>query len=83
MGDRYEGRIRKADLQRDTAWNTYTRAGLPPTPISSVSKASLEAALNPEVHDYLYFVAKGDGTSVFAKSLKEHNRNVAKYILGR
>lgn len=83
MGDRYQGRIRKADLQRDTPWNTYTRAGLPPTPIAAISKASLDAVLNPEDHDFYYFVAKGDGTSVFSKSLREHNRNVAKYILGK
>jgi UPF0755 protein len=83
MGDRYQGRIRKADLQRDTPWNTYTRPGLPPTPIAAASRASLEAALNPEEHDFYYFVAKGDGTSVFAKNLRDHNRNVAKYILGR
>lgn len=83
MGDRYQGRIRKADLQRDTPWNTYTRAGLPPTPIAAPSKASLEAVLNPEKHDYYYFVARGDGTSAFAQTLREHNRNVAKYILGR
>lgn len=83
MGERYQGRIRKADLQRDTPWNTYTRPGLPPTPIASVSKASLEAALHPEDHDYLYFVARGDGTSAFAKNLREHNRNVSKYILGK
>ncbi|UOD49353.1 endolytic transglycosylase MltG [Orrella daihaiensis] len=83
MGDRYQGRIRKADLQRDTPWNTYIRAGLPPTPIAAPSKASLEAVLNPEEHDYYYFVARGDGTSAFAKTLREHNRNVAKYILGR
>lgn len=83
MGDRYQGRIRKADLRRDTPWNTYTRPGLPPTPIAAASRASLEAALNPEEHDYFYFVARGDGTSAFAKTLREHNRNVAKYILGK
>lgn len=83
MGPLYDGRIRKADLQRDTPWNTYTRAGLPPTPIASVSKASLDAVLDPEDHDFYYFVARGDGTSVFAKSLREHNQNVAKYILGK
>ena len=83
MGDRYQGRIRKADLRRDTPWNTYTRPGLPPTPIAAASRASLEAALNPETHDYFYFVARGDGTSAFAKDLRQHNRNVAKYILGR
>lgn len=83
MGERYEGRIRRADLQRDTPWNTYTRPGLPPTPIAAVSRASLEAALNPESHDFYYFVARGDGTSEFARNLTQHNRNVAKYILGR
>lgn len=83
MGDLYQGRIRRADLQRDTPWNTYTRGGLPPTPISTVSRASLEAALNPEEHDLYYFVARGDGTSAFARTLREHNRNVAKYILKR
>jgi UPF0755 protein len=83
MGERYQGRIGRAGLDRDTPWNTYTRAGLPPTPISTVSRASLEAALNPEEHDLYYFVARGDGTSAFAKTLREHNRNVAKYILKR
>jgi len=83
MGERYQGRIRKADLQRDTPWNTYTRSGLPPTPISSVGRASLEAVLNPAAHDYFYFVAKGDGTSAFAKNLADHNRNVRRYILNR
>lgn len=83
LGDAYTGRIRKVDLQTDTPWNTYTRNGLPPTPIASVGLASLQAAVQPEKHDYLYFVAKGDGTSAFAKSLPEHNRNVAQYILGR
>lgn len=83
MGEQYKGRIRRADLQRDTPWNTYTRAGLPPTPIAAVSRASLLAALNPEKHNFLYFVARGDGTSEFASTLAQHNRNVAKYILGR
>jgi UPF0755 protein len=83
LGDSYTGRLRKVDLQTDTPWNTYTRNGLPPTPISTVGLASLQAALQPEKHDYLYFVAKGDGTSAFAKTLPEHNRNVAQYILGK
>lgn len=83
MGDRYTGRIRRADLQRDTPWNTYTRRGLPPTPIASSSRASLHAALNPESHEYFYFVARGDGTSAFAKNLADHNRNVRRYILKR
>jgi len=83
MGEAFDGRIRKKDLQTDHAWNTYTRGGLPISPISSVGQASLNAALNPEKHDFLYFVAKGDGNSAFARNLAEHNRNVAKYILGR
>ncbi|MDN3986501.1 endolytic transglycosylase MltG [Zwartia vadi] len=83
MGEAYQGKIRKKDLQTDHAWNTYTRGGLPVSPISSVGQASLNAALNPEKHDYLYFVAKGDGTSAFARTLPEHNKNVAQYILGR
>ena len=83
MGDKYQGKIRKVDLQTDTPWNTYTRKGLPPTPIAAVSRASLEAALNPEDHKYFYFVSKGNGTSAFAKNLAEHNRNVSTYILGR
>lgn len=83
MGDAYQGRIRKVDLQTDTPWNTYTRGGLPPTPISSVGRASLEAALHPEEHNYLYFVSRGDGTSEFSRNLAAHNRAVAKYILGR
>ena len=83
MGERYEGRIRKRDLQTDTPWNTYTRAGLPPTPIASPGRAALQATLHPESHKYFYFVARGDGTSQFSSTLSEHNRAVAKYILGR
>ncbi len=83
MGDKYQGKIRKVDLQTDTPWNTYTRKGLPPTPIAAVSRASLEAALNPEDHKYFYFVSKGNGTSAFANNLAEHNRNVSTYILGK
>ena len=83
MGDQYQGKIRKKDLQTDTPWNTYTRTGLPPSPIASAGKASLEAALNPEKHNYFYFVARGDGSSAFAVNLAEHNKNVSQYILGR
>lgn len=83
MGDTYQGRIRKRDLQADTPWNTYTRSGLPPTPIASPGRAALHAALHPETHTYYYFVARGDGSSQFSKTLREHNRAVAKYILGR
>lgn len=83
MGEAYDGKIRKKDLQTDHAWNTYTRGGLPVSPISSVGQASLNAALNPEKHDFLYFVSKGDGSSAFARTLPEHNKNVSQYILGR
>lgn len=83
MGEAYEGRIRKRDLQTDTPWNTYTRAGLPPTPIASPGKAALLATLHPEKHDYLYFVSRGDGTSQFSKNLNDHNKAVRQYILNK
>lgn len=83
MGATYEGRIRKRDLQTDTPWNTYTRTGLPPTPIATPSKAALQATLHPEQHNFLYFVSRGDGTSEFSRNLNEHNRAVRKYILNR
>lgn len=83
MGAAYQGRIRKKDLTTDTPWNTYTRAGLPPTPIASSGKAALLAALHPEKHSYLYFVSRGDGSSEFSKDLNAHNRAVGKFILGR
>lgn len=81
MGERFDGNIRKADLTTDTPYNTYTRAGLPPTPIAMPGGAALQAALNPPPSDKFYFVARGDGTSQFSHSLEEHNRAVAKYIL--
>jgi conserved hypothetical protein, YceG family len=83
MGDAYQGRIGKRDLQTDTPWNTYTRVGLPPTPIAAPGREALMAAVQPESHGYLYFVSRGDGTSQFAQTLAEHNRNVGRYILGR
>lgn len=83
MGDAYQGRIRKKDLTTDTPWNTYTRAGLPPTPIASAGRAALLATLHPESHKFLYFVSRGDGTSEFSVNLAAHNRAVAKYILRR
>lgn len=83
MGADYTGRLRKKDLERDTPWNTYTRGGLPPTPIASPGRAALMAALQPEKHDFLYFVSRGDGTSEFSRNLAAHNRAVAKYILKR
>lgn len=83
MGEAFNGNLRKADLQRDTPWNTYTRAGLPPTPISMPGKASLLAAVQPAEGKYLYFVARGDGSSHFSESLDEHNRAVNKFQRGQ
>jgi len=83
MGEAYRGRIGRRDLQADTPWNTYTRAGLPPTPIAAPGREALMAAVRPEEHRFLYFVSRGDGTSEFARTLAEHNRNVGRYILGR
>ena len=81
MGDNYDGNIRKKDLERDTPYNTYTRNGLPPTPIAMPGLASIEAALHPEQTKALYFVGKGDGSHAFANNLVEHNNNVVKYQL--
>ncbi len=81
MGDKYDGNIRKKDLETDTVYNTYTRGGLPPTPIAMPGLASIEAALHPEKTKALYFVGKGDGSHEFTNSLVEHNRAVAKYQL--
>ncbi len=83
MGERFDGNIRKRDLQTDTPYNTYTRSGLPPTPIAMPSIASLRAALHPADSDALYFVARGDGTSQFSRTLEEHNRAVNRYQRGR
>ena len=83
MGDNYKGNIRRKDLTTDTIYNTYTRDGLPPTPIAMPGLASIEAALNPEKTKALYFVGKGDGSHAFSNSLVEHNRAVAKYQLKR
>ena len=79
MGDNYTGSLRKIDLLTDTAWNTYTRAGLPPTPISMPGKAALLAAVQPAPTQALYFVARGDGSSHFSATLDEHNSAVDKY----
>lgn len=83
MGDKFDGNLRRRDLQTDTPWNTYTRAGLPPTPIAMPGKAALLAAALPAQSRALYFVARGDGGSQFSDSLEAHNRAVAKYQLGR
>lgn len=79
LGERFDGNLRKADLLADTPYNTYTRRGLPPTPISLPGLASLEAVLHPPASDKLYFVARGDGSSEFSRTLEEHNRAVARY----
>ncbi|MGL5225911.1 MAG: endolytic transglycosylase MltG, partial [Aeromonas sp.] len=79
--DRYDGNIRRSDLTDDNPYNTYIINGLPPTPIAMPGKASIEAALNPETTDYLYFVAKGGGAHHFSKTLEEHNRAVHQYLL--
>ena len=83
LGERFDGNLRKADLQTDGPYNTYLRAGLPPTPIAMPGKASLLAAVQPADGKFLYFVAKGDGTSHFSESLDEHNRAVNKYQRGQ
>ncbi|GLO60408.1 aminodeoxychorismate lyase [Vibrio sp. MACH09] len=80
MGDKYNGNIRKKDLQTRTAYNTYVINGLPPTPIAMVGKSSIEAALQPISSNYLYFVASGLGGHVFSKNLKDHNRAVQQYL---
>jgi UPF0755 protein len=79
LGERFDGNLRKIDLLTDTPWNTYTRPGLPPTPIAMPGMASLLAAAKPPPSDMLYFVARGDGSSEFSTSLDEHNSAVAKY----
>ncbi len=79
MGERFAGDIRKKDLQLDTPYNTYTRTGLPPTPIALPGIQSLSAALAPAKTQALYFVARGDGTSQFSDNLNDHNRAVNQY----
>ena len=81
--DRYDGNIRKVDLQDKNPYNTYVIDGLPPTPIAMPSKAAIKAALHPQASQYLYFVAKGGGEHHFSRTLAEHNSAVRRYILGR
>lgn len=76
LGTRYDGKIYKKDLLENTPYNTYVRKGLPPTPIAMPGMVSIEAALQPAVHDYLYFVARGNGSHQFSKSLTEHQAAV-------
>jgi UPF0755 protein len=79
MGTAYDGKLRRRDLRQDTPWNTYTRTGLPPTPIAMPGKSALLAAVQPAATKALYFVARGDGSSEFSSSLEAHNRAVNKY----
>ena len=83
LGPAFDGNLRRRDLQSDTPWNTYTRAGLPPTPIAMPGKAALLAAAQPAPSKALYFVARGDGSSQFSDNLEAHNRAVNKYQRGQ
>ena len=82
LGEKFDGNLRRRDLQTDTPYNTYTRPGLPPTPIAMPGRAALLAAVQPAATRALYFVARGDGSSHFSNTLDEHNRAVNKYQRG-
>lgn len=83
LGEGFDGNLRRIDLQTDTPYNTYTRAGLPPTPIAMPGRDALHAVMHPADGNALYFVARGDGSHHFSATLAEHNRAVAQYQLGR
>lgn len=83
LGASFDGNLRRRDLETDTPYNTYTRAGLPPTPIALPGKAALVAAVHPNDGKTLYFVARGDGSHEFTENLEAHNRAVAKFQLRR
>ena len=83
LGSSFDGNLRKKDLQTDTPYNSYTRRGLPPTPIAMPGKAALLAAVQPPPTQWLYFVARGDGSSQFSANLDAHNRAVDKYQRGK
>jgi UPF0755 protein len=83
LGEAFDGNLRKRDLLADGPYNTYTRAGLPPTPIALPGRAAIEAVLHPAATPNLYFVARGDGSSEFSTTLGQHNRAVSKYQLKR
>jgi len=80
-GQPFDGRVRRLHLETDTPYNTYTRAGLPPTPIAMPGLASLRAAVRPAATQAMYFVARGDGSSQFSATLDAHNQAVRRYIL--
>jgi UPF0755 protein len=82
LGTQFDGNLRRSDLLADTPWNTYTRPGLPPTPIAMPGLASLQAVMRPEASRALYFVARGDGSSVFSETLDDHNRAVNQFQKG-
>lgn len=83
LGDHFDGALHKKDLLSDSPWNTYTREGLPVTPIGLASLASLQAAAHPAQSSWLYFVSRGNGTHQFSATLEEHNAAVKKYVLGQ
>ncbi len=83
LGERYDGSLRRIHLDTDTPYNSYTRAGLPPTPIAMPGMASLLAAVRPQETNAIYFVSRGDGSSQFSATLEEHNAAVRRYILRR
>ena len=83
MGASFDGNLRRRDLIADTPWNSYTRPGLPPTPIANPGRAALLSAVQPARTQALYFVARGDGSSEFSRTLDEHNRAVNRYIRNR
>lgn len=83
LGDAFDGNLRRIDLETDTPYNTYTRFGLPPTPIALPGRAAIEAAVRPASTPAMYFVARGDGSHVFSRTLDEHNAAVRRYQLGR
>ena len=83
LGEAFDGNLRRSHLKADTPWNTYTRGGLPPTPIAMPGKAALMAAVQPAKTQALYFVARGDGTSQFSANLDDHNRAVNKFQRGQ
>ena len=83
IGPQFDGDLRRRDLTTDTPYNTYTRAGLPPTPIAMPGESALRAATHPQASDVLYFVSRGDGSSEFSATLEAHNHAVAKYQRGK
>jgi len=83
LGAGFDGNLRRRDLQKDNSYNTYTRSGLPPTPIAMPSEASINASLHPADSTVLYFVSRNDGTHQFSSNLAEHNRAVSKFQLRR